>query len=377
MHGITTEAGEYADQFKRHIFYHQPLDEVNLIEELGDVMWYVGLACNVLGTTIRDVQVANIRKLQKRYPEKFTVDHAINRDTANEVNALLSGMVGLQPSNGGADMVAKEASEGLHPVTKTQESLHPTIPAHMMRPDWVNAGDMVESIKTPGVLARVVGAAPRGGGSGLAWNNNWAALLQLEATGQRVEVKSWHEFTKLWKPVAMTIETDDSVPGDQEHQDYLPTTDMVEVGDDGRYENYVSDDDLDSLARGGRMVYLACPRAHEDSRVVGARYAVANKMTADLMIKKDGLMVFSPVSHGHGPTSFVERGKFEDPIMRLNLRMLSACDAVLVITINGWKESRGVSQEINKARELGIPVLYLNPDRFGMHIEFPYIIPDA
>ena len=91
--GICTEAGEFADQFKRHVYYHQPLNETNLIEELGDIMWYVALACNVLGVTIGAVQIANIRKLQKRYPEKFTVECATNRNVTAEIDALLDKVV--------------------------------------------------------------------------------------------------------------------------------------------------------------------------------------------------------------------------------------------------------------------------------------------
>jgi len=88
MMGIQTESGELTDQFKRHIFYLQPLDETNLVEELGDLMWYIGLACNVLGVKLRDVQIANVRKLQKRYPHKFTVENAVNRNKEEEIAAL-------------------------------------------------------------------------------------------------------------------------------------------------------------------------------------------------------------------------------------------------------------------------------------------------
>lgn len=94
--GICTEAGEYANAFKRHVYYHQPLDETNLIEELGDIMWYVALACNVLGVTIGAVQIANIRKLQKRYPEKFTVECATNRNVTAEIDALLDKAVAFR-----------------------------------------------------------------------------------------------------------------------------------------------------------------------------------------------------------------------------------------------------------------------------------------
>jgi len=45
--GINTEVGEYLDALKKHIFYGRPLDEVNLKEELGDMMWYMAILCDV------------------------------------------------------------------------------------------------------------------------------------------------------------------------------------------------------------------------------------------------------------------------------------------------------------------------------------------
>lgn len=90
--GICSEAGEYADQYKRHVYYKQPLNETNLIEELGDLLWYIALACNVLGITMRQVMVANAQKLRKRYPQKFTVENAVNRDTVAEIQELTKGL---------------------------------------------------------------------------------------------------------------------------------------------------------------------------------------------------------------------------------------------------------------------------------------------
>ena len=47
--GMTTEVGELVDQLKRHIFYKKPYDRVHLVEEVGDVLWYVALASRALG----------------------------------------------------------------------------------------------------------------------------------------------------------------------------------------------------------------------------------------------------------------------------------------------------------------------------------------
>lgn len=86
--GLATEAGEFIDALKKHIFYGKPLDRVNLAEELGDILWYVAYAARLLETTIDNIQEANIAKLRLRYPEKFTEAKAEHRDLVGERNIL-------------------------------------------------------------------------------------------------------------------------------------------------------------------------------------------------------------------------------------------------------------------------------------------------
>ena len=70
--GLSTEAGEFTDVLKRWIYYEQVLDETTLEEELGDILWYVALACNALGVPMEDIMKKNIAKLEARYPERYT-----------------------------------------------------------------------------------------------------------------------------------------------------------------------------------------------------------------------------------------------------------------------------------------------------------------
>ena len=84
--GFSTETGEFADVVKRWVFYGQPLDEITAKEELGDLLWYIAMACNALGLQMGDVMEANIAKLKNRFPEKFTEQDAleISRDRQAE-----------------------------------------------------------------------------------------------------------------------------------------------------------------------------------------------------------------------------------------------------------------------------------------------------
>lgn len=78
--GMSTEAGELLDATKKALFYGKPLDRTNIIEECGDILWYMAAVLDHYGVTIEEVQKINIDKLQKRYPEKFEQGKALERD---------------------------------------------------------------------------------------------------------------------------------------------------------------------------------------------------------------------------------------------------------------------------------------------------------
>ena len=86
--GLVTEAGEFIDMLKKHIYYDKTLDEVNLIEELGDIMWYFEIACDVLKVEREEIEEININKLRKRYPNGFSKKDAIERNLDIEREVL-------------------------------------------------------------------------------------------------------------------------------------------------------------------------------------------------------------------------------------------------------------------------------------------------
>lgn len=82
--GCVTEAGEMMDQLKRHLIYGAPLDTVNLLEEAGDLQWYVALLLRTLDSSFDEVHQKNIDKLRARFPHKFTEEGALKRDLPAE-----------------------------------------------------------------------------------------------------------------------------------------------------------------------------------------------------------------------------------------------------------------------------------------------------
>lgn len=91
--GFVTESAEVADVYKKYIAYKKELDLVNVKEELGDLLWYIANMCNMHGWDLRDIMQTNIDKLKARYPEKFTEQHALNRDLNKERSILESSRV--------------------------------------------------------------------------------------------------------------------------------------------------------------------------------------------------------------------------------------------------------------------------------------------
>lgn len=86
--GLATESAEFIDAIKKHIFYGKELDTTNLKEEMGDILWYMAIAMDVLDTDFDTEQQRVIEKLKVRYPEKFTDYHAENRDLDAERKVL-------------------------------------------------------------------------------------------------------------------------------------------------------------------------------------------------------------------------------------------------------------------------------------------------
>lgn len=86
--GLCSEVGELQDAYKKHLAYGNKLDIVNVLEEIGDIRWYLANFCNIIGVTEADIEGININKLKKRYPEKFTNELANNRDLEAEREVL-------------------------------------------------------------------------------------------------------------------------------------------------------------------------------------------------------------------------------------------------------------------------------------------------
>lgn len=86
--GMCTETGELQDMVKKHLIYRKPFDQVNVLEECGDVMWYIAVALDACGYTMEEAMERNIAKLKARFGDKFSQESALNRDLKTERSVL-------------------------------------------------------------------------------------------------------------------------------------------------------------------------------------------------------------------------------------------------------------------------------------------------
>lgn len=111
-------------------------------------------------------------------------------------------------------------------------------------------------------------------------------------------------------------------------------------------------------ASGRSVIYLAVPYSHEDPLVVEQRVGAVNRVAADMM--RRGLHVFSPISHTH---PIAQAGNLPNDWKyweAYDRAMLAACCKLAVLKLPGWEQSEGVRAEIALAKEMRLPVEYLD-----------------
>ena len=67
--GVSGEAGELLDAVKKSAIYGKPLDHKNMVEELGDLEFYMSRIRQIIGVSRDEVLEKNYEKLSKRYSE--------------------------------------------------------------------------------------------------------------------------------------------------------------------------------------------------------------------------------------------------------------------------------------------------------------------
>lgn len=78
--GMCGELGEVADILKKHLYQGHELDRDHLIEEMGDLLYYITLLACLIDYNMADTMFNNMDKLLKRYPSGFSAERSIHRE---------------------------------------------------------------------------------------------------------------------------------------------------------------------------------------------------------------------------------------------------------------------------------------------------------
>ena len=112
--------------------------------------------------------------------------------------------------------------------------------------------------------------------------------------------------------------------------------------------------------RENKLIYLAAPYSAPDRKTENKRFKTTCEVQAILM--RNGIAVFSPLANS---IPAVELGGLQidhADFMRFDNIVLRRCDELLVLALDGWRESKGVQEEIQEAIALRKPVLVIHEE---------------
>lgn len=96
--GVSGEAGELLDAIKKYAVYNKELDRENVIEELGDIRFYMQLIMNRLCISDHEIITNNVKKLNKRYEKGYSDKAAQERaDKVAEIDKVSSTEISNTP----------------------------------------------------------------------------------------------------------------------------------------------------------------------------------------------------------------------------------------------------------------------------------------
>jgi len=104
--------------------------------------------------------------------------------------------------------------------------------------------------------------------------------------------------------------------------------------------------------------YLAVPYSHPDPKTREYRFEMANKIAAKLM--SEGRMIYSPISHCH-PIAQYGLPKDWEYWKKYDLLFLKMAKRLILVTLDGWRESKGIVKEMEIADFLNIPIAFFDP----------------
>lgn len=107
-----------------------------------------------------------------------------------------------------------------------------------------------------------------------------------------------------------------------------------------------------------KLYYLASPYTHKHKKIKKVRADLATEAAVKLF-KDEQVYTFSPIGYNSHWETYMLPGdwNFWESFDKC---FIDHCDAVIVLMLDGWDVSVGVTAEIQYAKELNKEILYLN-----------------
>jgi hypothetical protein len=112
-----------------------------------------------------------------------------------------------------------------------------------------------------------------------------------------------------------------------------------------------------------KLYYFASPYSHKNKLVEVIRYELTIATAAKLT--KQGYRLLEPIAMCHEQSSRYELPGGYEFWQTRDRGFIKICDAIMVLKLKGWDVSVGVTDEIEYAKSLGKPVIYLDPDKIN------------
>lgn len=121
-----------------------------------------------------------------------------------------------------------------------------------------------------------------------------------------------------------------------------------------------------------KFLYIASPYMHPLQRVRTERTQLVTAFTASLL--EVGHCVFSPIAHGNACKAYMAKNEADISHgfwMKHDLNYLASSRGLLLFPLYGWKESKGVAQELGFCRGQALPIFV--PSRMSVEQWWPWL----
>lgn len=104
------------------------------------------------------------------------------------------------------------------------------------------------------------------------------------------------------------------------------------------------------------MYFLACPYSHKDKNIVIKRFNECTKTAAKIF--QSGRAVYSQITMSHPVNELIAQNDLGQHVdwAPIDKEFMDKCDEIIVLEMDGWKESSGVQREIDYFRNRGAKV---------------------